>query len=384
MTLPLYLDYMASTPLDPLVLEQMQPYLTGHVGNASSIDHGYGAQARDAIAQAAEAVAAVIHAQPNELIWTSGATESNNLAIKGAAQCYHRGRNHIVTIASEHKAVLAVCEYLARAQGYRLTVLQPGPTGRVNLEELAGALGAETVLVSVMQVNNETGVIQDIPAIAELAHSVGALMHCDAAQSIGRVPVNVREMGVDLLSLSAHKVYGPQGVGALFVSRTPRVRLVAQLHGGTQQWGMRAGTLPTHQIVGMGAAAARAEALRVEEYARMQTLRAAWVETLSDLPGFHVNGDQVHQVPHCLNFYVEHLDGGLLLSALPMIAISRGAACQGVTVTPSHVLSAMGLSAAQARSAVRVSFGRMTESQEAIAMAKTVRSVILRLLEASG
>ncbi len=383
MRLPIYLDYMATTPVDARVVKKMLACLDyqGNFANPSSL-HGYGWQAAEAIKTAREQVADLLHADVREIIWTSGATEANNLALKGAAQFYQRQGKHIITMASEHKAVLDVCEDLQQ-QGFEITYLQPQKNGLLALDDLAAALRKDTILASIMWVNNETGVIQDIKAISELLHSKGVLLHVDAAQTVGKIPVNVHAAGIDLMSLSAHKFYGPKGIGALFVRRQPRVRLAAQMHGGGHEQGLRSGTLPTHQIVGLGEAAAVMAQELSDEILRLQKLRDQLWQGLKKIPGVALNGDGQQRVVHNLNVSFAGVDGEALITALRDLAISTGSACNAASIEPSHVLMSLGLSRELAQSSVRFSLGRFTTAEEIDYSVKYIVEQLARLRELS-
>lgn len=361
----IYLDYMASTPVCQSALQAMLPFMQQHdpIGNPSSHSHGLASKTRSALNQAAQQVADAIGATADSIIWTSGATESNNLAIKGAAEFYQRKGKHIVTMASEHKAVIEPCKALER-QGYEVTFLKPQSNGVLLLDDLKVALRADTVLVSIMQVNNETGIIQDIAAISQLAHRVGALLHVDGAQSVGKLPVDVMQLGVDLMTLSAHKAYGPLGVGALYVRQQPQVRLAEQLHGGQHQGGLRSGTVPLHQVVAMGAAFQWASQQLSSNADRLMQMRDDLWRGLQDMGGVRLNGDLSYQVPHCLNvsFSAVHMDA--LLLAMRDFVVSTGSSCNAALNQPSHVLQAMGIDDGQARQAMRISFGFNTTQQE--------------------
>ncbi len=365
MQLPLYLDYMATTPVDPAVALKMNEclLLSGAFGNASSRGHRYGWEAGERIRIAREQVAHLVQADPKEMIWTSGATEANNLAIKGAAAFYQRKGRHLITLKTEHKSVLEVFGELEH-RAYEVSYLTPQPNGLLELEHLAQAMRRDTVLVSVMHVNNETGVIQDIEAIARLCKQQGVLLHVDAAQSVGKIVINLAEWPVDLMSFSAHKVYGPKGVGALYVRRKPRIRLEAQMHGGGQEGGLRSGTLATHQIVGMGEAFRLAEQNLSLESARIQGLRDHLWEGIKDLEGVELNGDFTHRVAGNLNVRFNGLDGESLLVCLRDLAVSSGSACDSATIQASHVLLAMGLTREEADSSLRFSLGRFTTQAE--------------------
>lgn len=365
MKFPIYMDYMATTPVNPEVTQAMCACLEkeGIFGNPASRSHRYGYEADESIRQAGKEVAALINADPREIIWTSGATESNNLAIKGAAYFYQRKGKHIITASTEHKAVIDTCRYL-ETQGFDITYLDPEADGILDLNKLARAIRPDTILISVMHVNNETGVIQDIAAIAEMAHAAGALFHSDATQSVGKLPIDVHAMKIDLMSFSGHKIYGPKGIGALFVSRSPRIRLEPQIHGGAHQQGLRSGTLPTHQIVGMGVACRLAKINLESGNDRIAVLNDRFWRGISVLPDITLNGHPQQRLASCLNFSVGGVASGSLLLALDRIAISSGSACNSANPDPSHVLSAMGVSRDAANRSVRVSLGRFTTEEE--------------------
>jgi cysteine desulfurase len=384
MRLPIYLDYAATTPVDPRVAEKMWQYLTadGLFGNAASHSHSYGWSAAKAVESARESVAALVNADPQEIIWTSGATESNNLAIKGAAHYYRSKGRHIVTCKTEHRAVLDTCRQLER-EGYEVTYLDPEPTGLIDLAKLEAALRNDTVLVSIMHVNNEIGVVQDIAAIAALTRSRGVLFHVDAAQSVGKIPIDLQTLAVDLMSFSAHKIYGPKGVGALYVRRRPRVHLQAQIHGGGHERGMRSGTLATHQIVGMGEAFRIAQQeMRVENERIRQLSDRLW-EGLRDLEEIYLNGDLQQKAAGYLNVSFNFVEGEALLMAMKDIAVSSGSACSSASTEPSHVLRAIGLAEALARSAIRFSIGRFTPLEEIDYATTVARNAVTRLRELS-
>jgi len=358
----IYLDYMSTTPVDPRVAEKMAHYLTldGVFGNPASVTHRFGLEARAAVEVARQQVANLINADPKEIIWTSGATESDNLAIKGVAEFYqHKGR-HIITCRTEHKAVLDTCDYLSQ-KGFDITYLDVNQDGLINLQDLADALREDTILVSIMHVNNETGVVQDIAAIGELTRQHKVLFHVDAAQSAGKLPLDMNTLPVDLMSLASHKIYGPKGIGALYVRRKPKVRLFAQTHGGGHEFGLRSGTLPTHQIVGMGEAFALASELLSVESIELARLRDRLWDGIKDMPGISINGSVEHRIAGILNIHVHDTDGESLIAAVQdQLAISAGSACSSTTVEPSHVLSAMGLTAQQANNSLRIAVGRFT------------------------
>lgn len=360
----IYLDYAATTPVDEQVAQAMMACLTmdGVFYNPAS-QHAGGQQARQLIEAARLQVADVIHADPSEIIWTSGATESNNLALKGAAHLYKRRGKHIVTMKTEHKAVLDTCQHLEK-EGYQVTYLAPEANGLLNLETLKQALRPDTVLVSIMHVNNETGVVQDIQAIAALTSARGILFHVDAAQTVGKADIDVTKMPIDLLSLSAHKVYGPKGVGALYLRKRPRVRVEPFIHGGGHEQGMRSGTLATHQIVGMGAAFALAKKRKTEDFVHIQALRERFLAGLKVLPGFSLNTDLANSVPHILNVRFNGMLADAILAKLPEIATSTASACQGKGTEGSYVLRALGLTESEAKSSIRFSFGRYTTAAE--------------------
>ncbi|MBS0357978.1 MAG: IscS subfamily cysteine desulfurase [Proteobacteria bacterium] len=365
MKFPIYLDYMATTPVDPSVAEIMSRYLSidGVFGNAGSVSHDYGIEAKKAIDHARQQVADLIHADPQEIIFTSGATESDNLAIQGAAYFYQNKGKHIVTCKTEHKAVLDTCQYLER-QGFSVTYLEPMKNGLIDPEEFSNALCDDTILVSIMHANNEIGVLQDIAALSEIAKKRGIVFHVDAAQSAGKVSIDVKQWNVDLLSLSAHKVYGPKGIGALYVRRKPRVRLEPLIHGGNQELGLRSGTLATHQIVGMGEAFAIAKQALELESQRILKLRERLWQGLKDIEGIHMNGDSDQRIPGNLNVSFDKVDGESLMLALKDLAISTASACASASVEPSYVLSALRIPKALAHSAIRLSIGRYTTEAE--------------------
>ncbi|HVH77292.1 MAG TPA: aminotransferase class V-fold PLP-dependent enzyme [Stellaceae bacterium] len=370
-SLPIYLDNQSSTPLDPRVLEAMLPYFTEHFGNPHSESHIYGKNAAAAVERARAEVAALVGADPREIVFTSGATESNNLAIKGVAHFAREhptsgpARDHIVALASEHKCVLESGRALER-EGFRVTYLPIERSGLVALDRLAAAIGERTLLVSVMAAHNEIGVLQPITEIARLAHAKGALFHTDAAQAAGKIPLDVAAMGIDLMSISGHKLYGPKGVGALYIRRRPRVRLTPLIDGGGQERGLRSGTLPTPLCVGLGRAAAIAGAEMGEEAARLLRLRRHMTEGLTRrVPGLALNGDAERRLPGSLNFTFPGVTAAELIEACPSIAISTGSACTSAAVEPSYVLRAMGLSDEAAQGSIRIGLGRFTTAAEA-------------------
>ncbi|PKO91289.1 MAG: IscS subfamily cysteine desulfurase [Betaproteobacteria bacterium HGW-Betaproteobacteria-1] len=361
---PVYLDYSATTPVDPRVAEKMIPYLTQLFGNPASRSHAYGWDAEKAVDTAREQVAALVNCDPKELVWTSGATESNNLAIKGAANFYGPAKGkHMITVKTEHKAVLDTVRELER-QGFSATYLSPMENGLVNLDELKAAIRPDTVLVSVMLVNNEIGVIQDVVAIGNLCREKGIIFHVDAAQATGKVDIDLAKLPVDLMSFSAHKTYGPKGIGALYVSRKPRVRLEAQMHGGGHERGFRSGTLPVHQIVGMGEAFRIAKEEMAEENARIRALRDRLWAGLSGIEEAYLNGDLEQRVPHNLNVSFNFVEGESLMMAVKDLAVSSGSACTSASLEPSYVLKAIGREDELAHSSIRFSVGRYTTEQD--------------------
>lgn len=359
---PIYLDYAATTPMDPRVAEKLRICLTqeGIFANPGS-DHVLGHVAKQAVEQAREKVAALLGAEATEIIWTSGATESNNLALKGAAEMYQRKGKHLVTMKTEHKTVLDTCQQLEK-EGFSVTYLTPEANGLLDLEKFQAALREDTILVSIMLVNNETGVIQDLSAIAQITAARDILLHVDAAQAAGKVAINMKETPVDLMSVCAHKVYGPKGMGALYLRRKPRVRVATQIHGGGQEQGLRSGTLPTHQIVAMGEAFDLARQEMEKDRVKMKALRTRFLQGLQTLP-YTIHGDPERTVPHIINLRFDEVPANLLLRALPDLALSTASACLQSTQT-SHVLRALGLSATQAKAALRISLGRFTTEAE--------------------
>ena len=362
---PIYLDYLATTPVDPRVVEKMVQCLSidGNFGNPASRSHLYGWQAEEAVENARRQVADLVGADPREIVWTSGATESDNLAIKGVAGFHRERGRHIVTSRIEHKAVLDTCRYL-EGQGFEVSYLDPGPGGLINPEAVAAALRPDTILVSIMHANNEIGTLNDIAAIGRVTREAGVLLHCDAAQSAGKVPIDLRQLPVDLMSLSAHKMYGPKGMGALYVRRQPRVHIEAQMHGGNHERGMRSGTLATHQIVGMGEAARIAMDSMASEAERLTELRRRFWDGVRKLGEVRVNGDMERRLPGALNISIGYVEGEVLLMALNGLAISTGSACTSASLEPSYVLRALGLDDALAHSSLRFSFGRYTTAEE--------------------
>jgi len=384
MKLPIYLDYSATTPVDPRVAEIMMKYLTmdGEFGNPASRSHRFGWQAEEAVDVAREQVAELINADSREIVFTSGATESNNLAIKGAAHFYGKKGKHIITAKTEHKAVLDTCRQLER-EGYEVTYLEPGSDGIVTPEQLTDALREDTILVSLMHVNNEIGVIQDIAAYGEICRANKIVLHVDAAQSAGKISIDVQTMKVDLISFSAHKIYGPKGIGALYVSRKPRIRLEGQMHGGGHERGMRSGTLPTHQIVAMGEAFRIAKEEMVEENARLLKLRTRLLDGVSDMEEVYVNGSMDSRVAGNINISFNYVEGESLVMALKDLAVSSGSACTSASLEPSYVLRAIGRDDELAHSSIRFSIGRFTTEEEIDYAINIIRENIGKLRDMS-
>jgi cysteine desulfurase len=376
------MDYSATTPVDPRVAEVMIPYLTEKFGNPASRSHSFGWTADEAVERAREQVAALVNADPKEIVWTSGATESNNLALKGAANFYAEKGKHIVTVKTEHKAILDTVRELER-QGFSATYLDPEPNGLLDLEKLKAALRPDTVIVSVMYVNNEIGVIQDIAAIGEMCRERGILFHVDAAQATGKVTIDLQKLKVDLMSFSAHKTYGPKGIGALYVRRKPRVRLEAQMHGGGHERGFRSGTLATHQIVGMGEAFRLAKEEMATENERIRMLRDRLWAGLSSMEEVYLNGDLEHRVPHNLNVSFNFVEGESLIMAVKDIAVSSGSACTSASLEPSYVLRALGRNDELAHSSIRFTVGRFTTAEEVDYTIKLLHDKIGKLRELS-
>ena len=363
MKTPIYLDYSATTPVDPRVAQKMIPYLTENFGNPASRSHSLGWTAEKAVEEAREQIAALVNCDPRELVLTSGATESINLALKGAAHFYKDKGKHLVTVRTEHKATLDTMRELER-EGYAVTYLDVLPDGLLDLEAFEPALRPDTIVVSVMAVNNEIGVVQDIAAIGEICRARGIIFHVDAAQATGKIPLDLGALKVDLMSFSAHKTYGPKGVGALFVRRKPRVRIEAQMHGGGHERGMRSGTLPTHQIVGMGEAFRIARLEMATENERIRMLRDRLAKGLADIEEIYINGDLEHRVPHNLNVSFNYVEGESLIMAIKDIAVSSGSACTSASLEPSYVLRALGRSDELAHSSIRFTIGRFTTEDE--------------------
>jgi cysteine desulfurase len=384
MKLPIYLDYSATTPVDPRVAEKMCACLTpsGAFGNPASRSHHFGWEAEKLVDEARNNVAALINADAKEIVWTSGATESNNLAIKGAAHFYKQKGNHIITLKTEHKAVLDTCRQLER-EGFEVTYLDVMPNGLVDLSVFEAAITDKTILVSVMHVNNEIGVIQDLNAIGTICRKHGVIFHVDGAQSAGKVEIDMQSMPVDLMSFSAHKIYGPKGIGALYVRRKPRIRLEAQMHGGGHERGMRSGTLATHQIVGMGEAFRLAKEEMAEENARLMVLRNKMLDGLSDMEEVYVNGDMDQRIAGNLNISFNFVEGESLMMALKDMAVSSGSACTSASLEPSYVLRALGREDELAHSSIRFTIGRFSTEEEVDYVLSQVRDQVERLRDLS-
>jgi cysteine desulfurase len=379
---PIYMDYSSTTPVDPRVADKMIPYLREQFGNPASRSHMYGWSAEKAVEQARADVAALVNADPREIIWTSGATEGNNLALKGAAHFYQTKGKHIITVKTEHKAVLDTVRELER-QGFEATYLQPQDNGLITIEQLAAAIRPDTILVSVMWVNNEIGVIQPIDEIGELCRSKGIIFHSDAAQATGKTPIDLEKTKVDLVTFTAHKSYGPKGVGALYVRRKPRVRLEAQMHGGGHERGLRSGTLATHQIVGMGEAFRLAKEEMDTEIVRIRALRDRLAKGLIEMEEVYVNGDMDHRVPHNLNVSFNYVEGESLIMAIKDIAVSSGSACTSASLEPSYVLRALGRSDELAHSSIRFTFGRFTTNEDVDFTIDLIKKKVEKLRELS-
>lgn len=379
---PIYLDYSATTPVDPRVAAKMIPYITEHFGNPASRSHPYGWTAEKAVEDAREEVAKLVGADPREIVWTSGATESNNLAIKGAANFYSAKGKHIITVATEHKAVIDTVRELER-QGFEATYLLPEANGLLDLDKFKAAIRPDTVLASVMLVNNEIGVIQDITAIGNICRENNVIFHVDAAQATGKVHIDLEKLPVDLMSFSAHKTYGPKGVGALYVRRKPRIRIEAQMHGGGHERGMRSGTLAPHQIVGMGEAFRIAREEMDEENIRIRHLRDKLLHGLQEIDEVYVNGDLEHRVPHNLNISFNYVEGESLIMAVKGIAVSSGSACTSASLEPSYVLRAIGRNDELAHSSIRFSIGRFTTEEDVDYTIALMKSKIDKLRELS-
>jgi len=382
MKLPIYLDYSATTPVDPRVAQKMITYLTDEFGNPASRSHSFGWTAEAAVEEAREHVAALVNCDPKELVWTSGATESINLALKGAAHFYKDKGKHLVTVRTEHKATLDTMRELER-EGFEVTYLDVQDDGLVDMEKFKAALRPDTIVVSVMFVNNEIGVIQDIPAMGEICRAKGIIFHVDAAQATGKVVVDLAKLKVDLMSFSAHKTYGPKGIGALYVRRKPRVRIEAQMHGGGHERGMRSGTLATHQIVGMGEAFRIAREEMATENERIRMLRDRLLRGLKDMEEVYVNGDMERRVPHNLNISFNFVEGESLIMAVKDVAVSSGSACTSASLEPSYVLRALGRNDELAHSSIRFTVGRFTTEQDVDYVINLLKTKIAKLRDLS-
>lgn len=380
--LPIYLDYSATTPVDPRVVDQMVPWLFEHFGNPASRSHAWGWEAEEAVELARKQVADLIGADPREIVWTSGATESDNLAIKGAALFNEARGKHIITVKTEHKAVLDTCRELERL-GFEVTYMDVQENGLLDLDRLVDAMRPDTTLVSVMLVNNEIGVIQDIETIGRLCRERGIVFHVDAAQAAGKVNIDVSKQAIDLMSLSAHKCYGPKGIGALYVRRKPRVRIQSQMHGGGHERGLRSGTLPTHQIVGMGAAFELARLEMPVENERIRLLRDRLLSQLQSIEEIYINGDMQHRIPHNLNVSFNYVEGESLMMAIKELAVSSGSACTSASLEPSYVLRALGRNDELAHSSIRMTLGRFTTEQDVDFAAALIAKNVAKLREMS-
>ncbi|OXC72535.1 IscS subfamily cysteine desulfurase [Caballeronia sordidicola] len=380
--LPIYMDYSATTPVDPRVVDKMIPYLREQFGNPASRSHQYGWDAERAVEEARENVAKLVNCDPREIIWTSGATESDNLAIKGAAHFYKSKGRHIITVKTEHKAVLDTCRELER-EGFEVTYLDVKDDGLLDLDKFQAAIRPDTILVSVMSVNNEIGVIQDIAAIGEITRAKGIIFHVDAAQATGKIEIDLQKQKVDLMSFSAHKTYGPKGIGALFVRRKPRIRIEAQMHGGGHERGMRSGTLATHQIVGMGEAFRIAREEMAVENERVRMLRDRLLKGLSEMEEVYVNGDMDIRVPHNLNISFNFVEGESLIMAVKDVAVSSGSACTSASLEPSYVLRALGRNDELAHSSIRFTVGRFTTEQDVDYVINLLKGKIQKLRDLS-
>lgn len=379
---PIYLDYGATTPCDPRVVDAMIPWLREHFGNAASRSHAWGWEAEEAIEKARTQVAELINADPREIVWTSGATESDNLAIKGAAHFYQGKGKHLITVKTEHKAVLDTMRALER-EGFEVTYLDVQENGLLDLEAFKAAIRPDTILVSVMAVNNEIGVIQDLNAIGSICREKGIIFHVDAAQATGKMPLDMQTMPVDLMSLASHKTYGPKGIGALYVRRKPRVRLEAQMHGGGHERGMRSGTLATHQIVGMGEAFRIAKEDMQKDYEHAKRMQQRLLDGLMDLEQVFVNGDLEHRVPHNLNISFNFVEGESLIMGIKGLAVSSGSACTSASLEPSYVLRALGRSDELAHSSLRITIGRFTTEEEIDYAIASIRKNVEKLRQLS-
>ncbi|WP_312565915.1 IscS subfamily cysteine desulfurase [Comamonas sp.] len=379
---PIYLDYGATTPCDPRVVDAMIPWLREHFGNAASRSHAWGWEAEEAVEKARQQVAELIGADPREIVWTSGATESDNLAIKGAAHFYQGKGKHLITVKTEHKAVLDTMRELER-QGFEVTYLDVQENGLLDLDVFKAAIRPDTILVSVMAVNNETGVIQDLNTIGSICREKGIIFHVDAAQATGKMPLDMASMPIDLMSLASHKTYGPKGIGALYVRRKPRVRLEAQMHGGGHERGMRSGTLATHQIVGMGEAFRIAKEEMQQDFEHAKRLQQRLLDGLKDIEQVFVNGDLEHRVPHNLNISFNYVEGESLIMGIKGLAVSSGSACTSASLEPSYVLRALGRSDELAHSSLRMTIGRFTTEEEIDYAISTIRQNVAKLRELS-
>lgn len=379
---PVYLDYSATTPVDPRVVDAMLPFLREDFGNPASRSHAYGWKAEEAVEQARAHVAALVNCDPKEIVWTSGATESINLALKGAAQFYKEKGRHVITVKTEHKATLDTCRELER-EGFEVTYLDVKDNGLIDWAVFEASVRPDTILVSVMFVNNEIGVIQDIARIAEFCRAKGIIVHVDSAQATGKVAIDLQQLKVDLMSFSAHKTYGPKGVGALFVRRKPRIRIEAQIHGGGHERGMRSGTLPTHQIVGMGEAFRIAKAEMATENERIRALRDRLWTGLSQMEAVYINGDLESRVPHNLNVSFNYVEGESLLMGIKDVAVSSGSACTSASLEPSYVLRALGRSDELAHSSIRFSVGRFTTQEDVDFTVALLKEKVAKLREMS-
>ncbi|MFM0646910.1 IscS subfamily cysteine desulfurase [Paraburkholderia bryophila] len=380
--LPIYMDYSATTPIDPRVVDKMIPYLREQFGNPASRSHSYGWDAERAVEEARENVAKLVNADPREIIWTSGATESDNLAIKGAAHFYKSKGKHVITVKTEHKAVLDTCRELER-EGFEVTYLDVKDDGLIDLDKLKAAIRPDTILVSIMSVNNEIGVIQDIEAIGEITREKGIIFHVDAAQATGKIEIDLQKLKVDLMSFSAHKTYGPKGIGALYVRRKPRIRIEAQMHGGGHERGMRSGTLATHQIVGMGEAFRITREEMATENERIRMLRDRLLRGLSEMEETYVNGDMEKRVPHNLNISFNFVEGESLIMAVKDVAVSSGSACTSASLEPSYVLRALGRNDELAHSSIRFTVGRFTTEQDVDYVINLLKTKISKLRDLS-
>jgi len=382
MRLPIYLDYSATTPVDPRVAGKMIPYLTEFFGNAASRSHAFGWKAEEAVEEARGHVAALLNADPKEIVWTSGATEGNNLAIKGAANFYKTKGRHLITQKTEHKAVLDTCRELER-QGFEVTYLEVEQNGLVDLRKFEAAIRPDTILASIMMVNNEIGVIQPVWEIAEICKKKGVIFHCDAVQGGGRIEIDLQKFKADLLTITAHKMYGPKGIGALYVRRKPRVRIEAQIHGGGHERGFRSGTLATHQIVGFGEAARLAKAEMAAENERIRALRDRLLDGMQDIEEAYVNGDLERRIPHNLNVSFNFVEGESLIMAVKDLAVSSGSACTSASLEPSYVLRALGRSDELAHSSIRFTLGRFTTREEIDYTINLIKRKVEKLRELS-